>query len=243
MGYDCINRATGLSHKDFFASVWGKNHEILAHHTEGGVFYAATLCHPTGETSAVAVPFHWDKQGRFWYRELEETMHPSRYDCPNKILDLLSPTVWRYAVEWRNECRKRNAQKATARKAMRGGKLFKVKIPFRFSGYGNVYYFKREKGNRFIACYENGCELFYTKMTLADIIQHEPIILGEGMKKYTVDFSFICDVTLSNNNVKEAKKAINAISIAELFEDIEYTAKLQDISSVDGKEHQNFTDI
>lgn len=52
----------------------------------------------------------------FYYKDMDETMWPYCYDCPNSILGLLSPTDNENANAWRQACRERNAQKATNRK-------------------------------------------------------------------------------------------------------------------------------
>lgn len=42
----------------------------------------------------------------FAYKDMHETMGPFQYDCPQKILDLLTPTDNEFANKWREECRK-----------------------------------------------------------------------------------------------------------------------------------------
>lgn len=40
----------------------------------------------------------------FFYKNMDETVGPCQYDCPESILKLLSPTDNEYAKEWRNKC-------------------------------------------------------------------------------------------------------------------------------------------
>lgn len=42
----------------------------------------------------------------FGYKEMTENVGPVYEECPESILKLLSPTEEKYAVEWRNNCRK-----------------------------------------------------------------------------------------------------------------------------------------
>jgi hypothetical protein len=56
-----------------------------------------------------------DREGYiFGYKDMDEAMGPCEADCPEPILDLLTPTERGYANEWRARCR----QNATARRAI-----------------------------------------------------------------------------------------------------------------------------
>lgn len=43
----------------------------------------------------------------FYYKPMEEDMGPYYFNCPKRILDLLSPTDSKTANEWRESCRNR----------------------------------------------------------------------------------------------------------------------------------------
>jgi len=45
----------------------------------------------------------------FGYKDMDETMGPFSYDCPERILDLLTPTDNESAMRWRERCRERAA--------------------------------------------------------------------------------------------------------------------------------------
>lgn len=49
----------------------------------------------------------------FSYKDMDETCGPCYYDCPNVILDLLSPTDNEYANEWRKLCRAKTKEKSS----------------------------------------------------------------------------------------------------------------------------------
>lgn len=46
--------------------------------------------------------------GEFAYKVLTEDMGPHFYDCPARILNKLSDTDSRWAMQWRNKCRAQN---------------------------------------------------------------------------------------------------------------------------------------
>ncbi len=50
----------------------------------------------------------------FGYKDLEESMGPCECDCPEALLDLLTPTTSQNALQWRQNCRAR----AAARRAI-----------------------------------------------------------------------------------------------------------------------------
>ncbi len=63
-----------------------------------------------------------DREGYiFGYKDMEESMEPYESECPERILDLLTPTDNQYAIEWRARCRENAAaRRAIARKPRPG---------------------------------------------------------------------------------------------------------------------------
>lgn len=47
----------------------------------------------------------------FYYKDMGEDMGPCECDCPVSILNLLSPTDSKWALEWRERCRKKRSRK------------------------------------------------------------------------------------------------------------------------------------
>lgn len=68
----------------------------------------------------------------FGYKGMEETMHPYYYDCPKRILDLLTPIDSDNANEWRKNCLERLAAKQ-ARPKLKTGSYLKLAAPVTFS--------------------------------------------------------------------------------------------------------------
>ena len=92
---------------------------VLKSSMRGSIYYAAveTIMKATGEREVWAAVFKTYGQDRqdpyfnFGYKDMEETMGPSYYDCPVSILDLLTPTDNEAAIEWRDKCRNKPAKK------------------------------------------------------------------------------------------------------------------------------------
>lgn len=79
----------------------------------GDVYYAAMRSTKTGKVWAL-VALTDAENYEFGYKDMDETVGPCCYECPNSILDLLSPTDSDYAKEWRANCRaNKNKRKPT----------------------------------------------------------------------------------------------------------------------------------
>lgn len=70
----------------------------------GDVYYAAMRSTKTGKVWALVALTDMENH-EFGYKDMDETVGPCCYDCPNSILNLLSPTDSEYAKEWREKCR------------------------------------------------------------------------------------------------------------------------------------------
>lgn len=85
--------------------------EVLKSAMKGGTYYAAVrLTDKTNGTSKVfAAVFLTHTAMRdyynFGYKDMDETYGPCESECPKGILDMLSETDNKYALEWRARCR------------------------------------------------------------------------------------------------------------------------------------------
>lgn len=102
---------------------WGT---LLKDAMVGSVWYGAVKLTATGEVFGMVMLT--SERDRYWfgYKEMDETMGPCCYDCPESILKLLSPTDSKYANEWRQKCHERHEQK----KALNRAKVISVVFPF-----------------------------------------------------------------------------------------------------------------
>jgi hypothetical protein len=77
--------------------------------------YYAAVEHtkPTGERIVfAAVTLLQFTHGEFCRKDLDETCGPTERECPERILDLLTPTDSEFALQWRWDCRAFHARKA-----------------------------------------------------------------------------------------------------------------------------------
>jgi hypothetical protein len=83
----------------------------------GKVYYAAVQFDRTDGTPPEVWAAVFDtcgkwKDGTIWgYKDMDETVGPYFYDCPESILNLLTPTKYETAQAWRDKCREHLAQK------------------------------------------------------------------------------------------------------------------------------------
>lgn len=109
-----------LFNQDMIGKV-GK-YEVLRSTVVGSTYYAAVkktkfATETEPETSSVfgAVVLtrtNINEPYNFSYKDMDETCGPCYHDCPNAILDLLSPTDNEYANEWRQKCREKTRFKS-----------------------------------------------------------------------------------------------------------------------------------
>lgn len=95
--------------------------EVLKSTIVGSVYYCACKRTRPGEDPYVFAGIcltSLEKDGcfDFGYKDMSENYGPYNYDCPASILNLLSPTTDKYALEWRQKCRENIARKAAERK-------------------------------------------------------------------------------------------------------------------------------
>lgn len=89
-------------------------YEVLKSSVVGSTYYAAIkktkfATETTPEMSQVfamicLTSIDMDDYHNFSYKDMDESMGPYKYDCPKGILDLLDPTDYEYAKEWRKQC-------------------------------------------------------------------------------------------------------------------------------------------
>lgn len=69
----------------------------------------------------------------FRHKDMNEAEYPYQADCPEKILDLLSPTDNVAANKWRDACRSKIANRTKNRQLLKDGNKIKFDKPIRFS--------------------------------------------------------------------------------------------------------------
>ena len=96
-------------------------------------------CIDTGKSEVFAmVILIRNSRGHFniTIKEMSEDMGPFYYDCPARILDLLTPTENAEAVMWRERCRANLANRESLKKDLataKQGDVFKFSSPVQFT--------------------------------------------------------------------------------------------------------------
>ena len=90
----------------------------------------------------------------FGYKDMDETMGPYMFNCPNTILDLLTDTPHdnESSREWRKACRERNASILKPK----DGDVIRLKNPMTFKGGWELQEFYVEKQGRRTSYYAVG---------------------------------------------------------------------------------------
>jgi hypothetical protein len=164
MGSIGCHRQKGLSDKEFFEGEYEM--EILDTSRIGGVIYAAakhrklTMMSEPGEVFALVMPFTFDRNGYFVWKEQDETCGPYDTRCPDRILDLLTETDSGNAKDWRAACRAHNDQERAARehaKKVTQGTVIRLAEALTFSNGGKYDTFRYSgKRNGFTALDADG---------------------------------------------------------------------------------------
>ncbi len=86
--------------------------DVLQASKVGSVWYVAARLKLEENSPVIACVIQTSrKNGEFGYKDMDETMHPYFYGAPLSLLNKLTPTDNARANDWRNECRKRHAEK------------------------------------------------------------------------------------------------------------------------------------
>ena len=160
MGSIGTERPKGMTDKAFLEDLY-RTMEILATARKGGVIYAAATRRDgegyeyPGQVYALVMPYSTSR-GEFIVKEQDESMGPYDAEAPAKILDLLTETKIKYALEWREKCRKNLVAEALAKERARqvvAGTVIKLASPFYFGkSYGHYDTFRYTgKGSVFVA--------------------------------------------------------------------------------------------
>ena len=99
----------------------------------------------------------------FGYKDLGEAMCGSLYyDCPDRLLDLLTLTDNQDALEWREKCRENN-RKRKAKPKLVEGLVIRTSRELEFACFGSTDLFRVLQGGtspRFVALREGGGEAY-----------------------------------------------------------------------------------
>lgn len=137
MGWTFTHRNHGeCSNEDWFCREFGDGRQggrgIVKVAGRLGTSYAAYRTQE-GEIIGVVILTQWRRGTwyNFGYKDIEENMGPCEADCPQSILDLLTPTNSEWANEWRGKCR---AKLAKPKLKLTAGDTVRFARPITFTG-------------------------------------------------------------------------------------------------------------
>lgn len=188
MGYTSFNLQTSVREwfiNDYFG---GDKHTVLeVSIVNRHELYAAVR---NNETNAVfacifLLTFSPKSQYNFTYKDMDECMCPFYFNCPEKILKLLSPLSEKddNAREWREQCYVQINRSKTI-KAIKEDTIIKTTKPISYVGIGEISYFKKHsiKGykNVFYVCVEsNGTIIQWSDMVRLNLKKYDFEIITE----------------------------------------------------------------
>lgn len=154
MGWDFQHVEKGTSTIDVLRSDLNGEHRIVAHAVKNGAAYLA-VCHKDDPDHVEACVVLIQRRSRdyhnFGAKWMSEDMGPCKAECPDRILDLLSPATSEFAAEWREKCRTYNARRK-AQPKVTPGTVIEFAQPIEFTN-GDTY-------SRFV--YLGGCKFTST---------------------------------------------------------------------------------
>lgn len=136
---------------------------ILKDAIVGDVYYAAMKSARENEIWALIVLTD-ARNGEFAYKDMDETMGPFYYDCPNSILRLLTPTKNERANNWRRICYANTSKRSPEKPKKDPLREIKKYLGYKFSSgseTGSDYKSFQTKYINYLRkfCKENGWEL------------------------------------------------------------------------------------
>jgi len=158
MGWTYSHKNKGISVKDFFSEEFNfkRNEKTLKVIDCFATISEAYLAMETStensrEVFAVVCRIHYNSKEyfNFGYKDMDETMGPYYYNCPERILNLLTPTTSQYAIEWRKKCREKIERKK-ARPHFRINDILEFKKSVLFNNGYRVKQLKVVDRRRFI---------------------------------------------------------------------------------------------
>lgn len=150
MGWVFSHRPKGYSHKDWFQQhVYGNTATLVDVAAKRSVAYAAVYVEPaSGDPfiTADVIRFRWvpGYYCNFGYKIESELAGPRVYDCPQRILEVLSPLDWiqdpgdssyEWARKWRAACEERLRRRRERPKVAKGD-VIEFAHPIDFGRWG-----------------------------------------------------------------------------------------------------------
>jgi hypothetical protein len=123
--HECDTKASVRDHllRDLGRSNENAERKVLAHRTVGNHLWMAYECIPTDPAhkpiKVVVLALLAQDQGRWGYKDMDETMGPYYFDCPKAVIEAVGPTDNEHALKWRAKVDEYHAQRAAKRTMLR----------------------------------------------------------------------------------------------------------------------------
>lgn len=153
MGSTSFNADLSRKTADIIADDLNGEYEVIASACKGGACYMAIRSRADHDHVEAAVVLYRRTPAslyNFWTKWMSEDMGPYYFDCPERILKLLSPATTPAAQEWRDKCRARLAKVAEAKRVQPGDTIV-LDEPLEFSDHVKRDTFRFIKGSQFVA--------------------------------------------------------------------------------------------
>lgn len=102
MGWTSIKHSGDIL-EDLKKTMIGNNFELLQHSIKSNAVYTA-IKNKTTDNIFACVFLYSIKNGEIQFKDVCESEGPFYYDCPKKIIKILSPTDNENALDWRKRC-------------------------------------------------------------------------------------------------------------------------------------------
>ena len=113
-------------------SGWSEGYTMLASALKGFTYYAAVRDDESGDVIGVVTLVRYYRDGTMGVKHMDDAMGPCERECPENILDLLTPTDQEWALAWRADCRE-NLRRRAVINGLKIGEMFSFSKPLRFT--------------------------------------------------------------------------------------------------------------
>jgi hypothetical protein len=144
MGWTFTNKSSSVKVADFFKAEWKDTifHAVKVINMQEVYMACSNKREPDTIFAVVCLLNYQPKEYmNFGYKDMDESMHPYYYNCPESILKLLSPTDKQNAIAWRAECQKRIDNKKSKAKFTKGS-IIRFSKPIQFNSNLNIDAFR-----------------------------------------------------------------------------------------------------